>query len=144
MTRQINTAGLEIVKESEGCKLQAYQDQRGIWTIGCGHVPSHEGQEISQEVADALLLVDLERIEQAVMSAVGDVPTTDNQFSAFVSMAYNIGPNALAGSTAMHRHLAGDYPGCAAAMLWWDQVDGRFSEGLLRRRKREAGLYLTV
>ena len=33
--RYIKERGLELVKHFEGCKLKAYKDPVGIWTIGC-------------------------------------------------------------------------------------------------------------
>ena len=33
----ISKLAFEKIKEFEGCKLQAYQDAAGVWTIGYGH-----------------------------------------------------------------------------------------------------------
>ena len=32
----INKATIDLVKEFEGCKLTAYRDAVGVWTIGYG------------------------------------------------------------------------------------------------------------
>ena len=144
MTRTINQAGLAIIKSNEGCKLTAYRDQRGIYTIGYGHVPARIGQVITQGQADQLLSDDLSMFEGQVEKSIGSAPTTDNAFSAFVSLAYNIGPHAFAASTALRRHLVGDHVGCAAAMLWFDEIAGKFSAPLLARRHEEAALYMRL
>jgi lysozyme len=34
---EINEAGVDLIKQFEGCVLQSYRDLRGIWTIGYGH-----------------------------------------------------------------------------------------------------------
>ena len=33
----INQQSIELIKLFEGCRLKAYQDIAGIWTIGFGH-----------------------------------------------------------------------------------------------------------
>lgn len=52
------------VKAAEGCKLIAYRDTRGFWTIGYGHLLDQTidwtGHEITQETADQLLAQDLD------------------------------------------------------------------------------------
>ena len=34
---KVSDKGLALIKEFEGCKLTAYQDSVGVWTIGYGH-----------------------------------------------------------------------------------------------------------
>ena len=34
---KISQAGLKLIEEFEGCRLTAYQDVVGVWTIGYGH-----------------------------------------------------------------------------------------------------------
>lgn len=142
MIRRINAAGLVIIKAGEGCKLKAYRDQRGLWTIGWGHTPARQDQVLTQAEADHMLDDDLTMFEGQVEASVGSAPTSENAFSAFVSLAYNIGPHAFATSTALHRHITGDHAGCAAAMLWFDEVNGKFDPPLLARRHEEAALYM--
>ena len=100
MPRQINAAGLAIIKGKEGCKLRAYRDARGILTIGWGHAGPDvaEGMQITQERADELLLQDLATVEAGLPPLV-HVPLTDNQFSALVSFAYNLGLGTFSAST---------------------------------------------
>lgn len=144
MPRLINAAGLEIVKSSEGLRLQAYQDTGGVWTIGRGHTPAVRGQQITLIQADQLLAADIAWAEDAVGGATIDVPTTDNQFSAMVSETFNIGAGAFRSSTFLRCHRDKDYAGCAEAMQWFNKDNGRVLEALVGRRKREAALYLAV
>jgi lysozyme len=147
VTRQINPAGLQIIKQNEGCRLTAYLDVAGIWTIGFGSTPAHHGQTITQAEADALLVQDVSHACAAVDGATHDVPTTDNQFSSMVSLCYNIGAGAFRGSTVLRLHRAKQYQGAGDAFLRWNKshVDGTLVilAGLTKRREQERELYLT-
>jgi lysozyme len=143
---ELNPAGFELIEMFEGCSLVAYWDSIGdVWTIGWGHTGGdvHRGLRITQTQADMLLSQDLGAFTMSVNDMLGMAPTTDNQFAALVSFAYNCGSGALHGSTLLRKHLAGDYGGAAAEFPRWDHGGGRVIPGLLRRRNAEAKLYLT-
>lgn len=146
MTRWINSAGLDVITKNEGLKLTAYRDVAGVWTIGYGHTPAQEGQTISQFDALGLLQGDLVRFEAGVDMATHDVPTTDNQFSAMVSLAYNIGLGAFKTSSVLRCHRHALYGVASSAFLMWDKAheDGVLVTvpGLERRREEESALYL--
>ena len=95
--RRINSAGLVLIQSFEGLRLTAYRCPAGVWTIGYGHTGPdvNPGQRITPAEAEALLRGDLDRFESGVAAAVGNAPTTDNQFAAMVSLAFNIGLGAL-------------------------------------------------
>src|SRR5579885_3086886 len=99
---EINQAGLDLIKSFEGCKLTAYQDQRGVWTIGYGHTGSDvcAGLTIDEETAEQLLKEDLHSAESTVSWLV-KVPLNPNQFSALVSLCYNIGSGNFRTSTLL-------------------------------------------
>jgi lysozyme len=146
--RTINDAGLDLIKHFEGCRLTAYQDVAGIWTIGYGHTAGvSEGLVFTQAQADQALLDDLTDAEAAVDSAVQDVATTDNQFAAMVSLCYNIGAGNFADSTVLREHRAGRTQQAADAFLLWNKatIDGvlQVVTGLTNRREAERTLYLT-
>lgn len=153
MANAINTAGLNLVKTFEGLRLQAYQDQVGVWTIGYGHTGPdvYDGLRISIGEADDLLRQDMADAESAVRTAVADHPTTDNQFAAMVSLCFNIGPGgARSGfrqSTVLKFHNSGAFDKAGEAFLLWNKVhrDGALvvSDGLARRRRAEQTLYLS-
>ena len=65
----ITNIAFEKIKEFEGCRLQAYQDAVGVWTIGYGHTYGvRQGDRISQQYAEDLLKEDIERAERQLMA----------------------------------------------------------------------------
>lgn len=141
--------GRDLIQSFEGCKLQAYQDSGGVWTIGWGHTSAagaprvYSGMVISQAEADAIFLRDVADTITAVKRALGDAPTTPAQFDAFVSLTYNIGSGNFQKSTALRRHKVGDYAGAAEAITWWNRVGQNVSRGLVRRREAERAHYMS-
>ncbi len=133
--------GLSIIKQFEGLELKAYLCPAGVLTIGYGHTGSDvkPGMVITEAKADALLRLDLERFEGAVNKLAP--ATTQEQFDALVSFTFNLGESALAKSTLLKKHNAGDYAGAAAEFAKWINAGGRPLEGLKRRRAAEAQLY---
>lgn len=148
MPRVINDQGLALIKNAEGLRLDAYQDVAGIWTIGYGHTGGvTQVMQITQEQADQFLTADLQSSESAVNAAVGQAATSDNQFSAMVSLCYNIGAGNFRSSTVLKDHLAGNAADAADAFLLWNKatIDGTLQAvaGLTNRRNAERALYLT-
>lgn len=147
MTRMVNDAGVRLVQEFEGCKLEAYPDPGTggePWTVGFGSTGPDIGPGTvwTQEEADARFLDDLTKFGDGVDRLVR-VPLTDNQFAALVSFAYNVGLGALAGSTLLRKLNAGDYQGAADQLPRWNKGGGRVLPGLVRRRARERELFLS-
>lgn len=149
--RQINKAGLAIVKDSEGLVLKAYSDPGSggePWTIGRGTTIYPDGRKvragdvITEAQADEYLRHDLAKFEAWI--AANCSPATDNQFSALVSFAYNVGTGALKDSTLRRKHLEGDYAGAAGEFGRWNKASGKILAGLTKRRAREAQLYRSV
>lgn len=68
---------------------------------------------------------------------------TQGQFDALVSFAFNLGIGALAKSTLLKKHLAGDYAGAAREFAKWKFGGGRVLPGLVKRRAAEVALYLS-
>jgi GH24 family phage-related lysozyme (muramidase) len=137
-------AGIKLIEQFEGCKLTAYQDQNGVWTIGIGHAHDvHMGQFETQAQAEADLCTDVATAEKAVNSLV-KVALTQHQFDALVSFTYNEGSSRLASSTILKRLNAGDYTGAKEAFAMWNVIGGHVSAGLVRRRDAEMALFATV
>lgn len=141
--KHINSAGLDLIKSFEGCKLKAYQDIKGIWTIGYGHTGAdlRPDMEINQAAADMFLRTDLKRIEDGVNACV-NVMLNDNQFSALVCLAYNIGLGAFSSSTLLKRVNASLNDDAAQEFDRWDHANGVVIPGLLRRRLAERDLFV--
>jgi lysozyme len=142
MTRRaINKEGLELVKSFEGCKLTSYLCPAKILTIGFGSTGPHvkPGMTITKDQAEELLRSDLRRFEDCVSE---NAPTaTDNQFSAMVSFAFNVGCAAFEESTLLRLHRQGKYDAAAGQFGRWTRGGGKVLPGLIRRREAEAALY---
>ena len=145
----INAAGLALVKRWEGFKAKAYQDSVGVWTIGYGTtaraglgISPKPGMVISEAEAAEYLRKGLEKFGQQIRPYI-TAPINENEWAAFLSLAYNIGPGAFRTSTALRRFNAGDKKGAAEALQWFDKAGGRTLRGLQNRRKEEADLFLT-
>lgn len=141
--RRISTEGLEAIKRHEGVRLTAYPDPGSggePWTIGYGHTGGvKKGQTITQSQADAFLVNDVKRFEEAVNRLAPK--TTQGQFDALVSFAFNLGEGNLAKSTLLKKHNAGDYAGAKAEFGKWINASGRRLPGLVTRRADEAERY---
>lgn len=139
---RINEAGKDLIKSFESCRLRAYRDAVGVWTVGWGHtIGVRPGLVITQEQADKLFDLDIAIFERSITAALNGVPTTENQFSAMVSLAYNIGTGAFIKSTVIRQHRNGNYRLAAAAFMLWVKAGGRTLRGLVRRRAAESRLY---
>lgn len=142
---KINQKGLALVKHFEGLFLDAYIDPVGVPTIGYGHTGSVQmGTTITEAKAEALLKQDLSGHEAAVTSRV-NVPLNEDQFSALVSLAFNIGNGAFANSTLLRKLNEGKYAAAAKQFDVW--VKGTINgekvtlAGLVRRRAAERALF---
>jgi len=137
--REINSEGFHLLKTFEGCKLAAYRDIGGVLTIGYGHTGPDvkEGDQISQQQADDLLKKDLERFYQ--LDHYVSEQVNDNQYSAMICLAYNIGLGALKTSGIIREVNDGNSPD--SIWLQYNHVKGVVITGLTRRRKAELELY---
>lgn len=129
--------GLHLTEQFESCKLNAYQDQGGVWTIGWGHTRGvTSGLSCLQEQADEWLMEDVGFAAASVDKMVL-VPLKQNEFDALVDLAFNLGVENFSRSTMLKLLNAGDYDGAANEFDKWDYVAGKESQGLFRRREAE-------
>ena len=136
-----NQKGINLIKECEGCRLTAYKDAVGVWTIGYGHTTNvRQGDKITQAEADALLVKDIARYESTINNANDkyNYDFNENEFSALVSFAFNIG-NIIQLTQNGKRSKAE----IAEKMLLYNKAGGKTLPGLVSRRKRERELFLT-
>lgn len=145
---QTSDKGIAMIKQFEGCKLTAYQDSVGVWTIGYGWTkpvdgkPIRAGMTIKQETAERLLKTGLVSYESDVSRLV-KVGLTQGQFDALVSFTYNLGARSLSTSNLLRKLNAGDYAGAADEFLRWNKAGGKVLNGLTRRREAERALFLS-
>ena len=140
---------LKIMREFEGCHLQAYRCPAGIWTIGWGTTTVNgtavrEGDKVSQALADELLATDARRFHGAIIRAIPMAATlSPAQQAALVSWTYNVGVGAMQDSTLRRRLLAGDDPSTVAReeLPRWNKAGDVELPGLTRRRAAEVALF---
>ncbi|WP_369790558.1 lysozyme [Rouxiella sp. WC2420] len=138
----ISPAGVELIKQFEGCKLNAYQDSVGIWTIGYGHTLHVEPYDvITGSTAVLMLLDDLKPVEHALHTLVLQ-PITQNQFDALCSFIFNLGIKAFGGSTLLKKFNISDYSAAADEISKWNKAGGQPLAGLTHRRQAERSLFL--
>lgn len=145
-----NLAGIELIKAWEGVRLTAYPDPATggePWTIGYGHTSAageprvFKGMTIHIDEANAILERDLVKYEAAVSRLLKRNPN-ENQFSAMVSLCFNIGPGNMAKSSVVRLFNAGDLLGAANAFRMWNKAAGKVMKGLENRREAERQLFL--
>ncbi|HEY2466562.1 MAG TPA: lysozyme [Terracidiphilus sp.] len=137
-----STKGLALTEQFEGCRLAAYQDQVGVWTIGYGHTGADvkPGMTITSAQAQALLAQDVTSASACVNNVVA-VALSQDEFDALVDFVFNLGVGAFSGSTMLRKLNAGDFASAAAQFDLWDRAGGAVVAGLLRRRQEEADLF---
>lgn len=129
--------GMKLTESFESCRLTAYQDSKGVWTIGWGHTYGvFAGMTCTQAQADAWLLADVQNAVIHVNEYV-KVTLTQAEFDALVDFAFNVGCGNFHGSTMLRLLNAGDYRGAAVEFDKWDMAGGQVVAGLLRRRQAE-------
>lgn len=140
----LSPIGREALEKREGCRLEAYRDSVGVWTIACGVTTASglikvtPGLRITEAQADDLNARAFAKYTGYVRAAIGDKPIAQHQFDAFVSIVFNIGPGGFQGSTFLRKFMAGDPKGCADAILMWKKP-----AEIIPRRQAEADQFLT-
>lgn len=135
----INDKGITLIKSFEGLRLKAYKalPNEKYFTIGYGHYGADvkEGQTITEAEAEALLRSDLKKYE-AKVNKYSNYKWNENEFSALVSFAYNIGN--IDGLTKK-----GERSREEIKKVWtsYSKAGGKELPGLLRRREAELELF---
>ena len=144
----INKATIDLIKEFEGFRAKAYLDPVGICTIGYGTTAAAGvgikpglGMTITEAQAHGYLMAAVDKFAAQIAPKITK-PINENEFGAFVSLAYNIGPGAFGKSSALRKFNAGDKPGAASSILLWNKAGGKVMSGLVRRRSAEMTLFL--
>lgn len=142
-----NAEGIALIKKAEGLRLKAYLDGGGVPTIGWGHTSNAGapvvklGMTITAEEAEAIFKKDVENVEKQV-AALLKVDLNDNQFSACVSLCYNIGAGNFAKSSVLRFINQNRFQDAADAFALWNRDDGKIVGGLVKRRAAEAALFV--
>lgn len=140
---KFSTAGMELLKRSEGFRNRVYLDVAGFPTIGYGHRllhPESFPNGITELQASNLLASDVRDAEQAVERLV-KVQLSQGQFDALVDFSFNLGAGRLAASTLLKSLNAGRFDEAAQELLQWDHADGHEIAALKTRRQAEVELW---
>ena len=129
---------IEAIKRFEACRLTAYQDSVGVWTIGYGHTKDvKRGDRISVQQAEKMLMDDLAVYEEAARKVRGI--RTQGQFDAVVDFCYNCGVANFEKSTLKKYIESGRKTAeIQREFLKWINAGGKPLDGLFSRRVWEA------
>lgn len=134
---KISKKGIVFIKKWEGCRLDVYKDTAGIKTIGWGHAYWKGPDRITQAMADEILEQDLVKFELEVSKYNPYYKFSQNEFDALVSFAFNVGTirQLTADGTRTRLQIAEKMPA-------YCKSGGKRIEGLVKRRKEEADIFI--
>ena len=147
LCHSISQEGINLIKEFEGCRLTAYQDSVGVWTIGYGTTSAdksitgtniYKGLTISQSTADEWLRRSVNKKYGPNVDKFDNIyHWTQNEFDALCSFAYNIG--SINGLVSNGNLAKSKIP---STMKLYVNAKGKRLNGLVRRRNAEVELFL--
>ena len=131
----------EAIKRFESCVLTAYQDSKGVWTIGYGHTAGvKRGDKITQYQAEAFLREDLAKFETVANRC--KCISTQGKFDAILDFIYNCGPENFNKSTLKQYIESGRKTWeVQEQFLRWVNSGGKKLGGLVTRRIWEANRF---
>lgn len=139
--RAMEFTAWHLIKDFESCKLAAYIDSGGRWTIGWGHTQNvNEGETCTQEQADLWLKQDVSwAVRYVARGLQGLKQVPQGVFDAMVDITYNVGSRVARNLSVFVE--AGNWQGlCAALTRYVHDGNGKVLPGLVRRRKAEIAL----
>lgn len=149
---EINQSGIDLIVKYESFSAEPYLDPVGIPTIGYGSTYYEDGTRvkmsdpsISKKRAEILFTYVLSETIINIKRYL-KVKLNSNQFSAIVSLVYNIGIGNFSTSTLLRLLNKGNFSGAADQFLVWNKarVNGKLKvlNGLTKRRAEERALFL--
>jgi lysozyme len=139
-------AAIDLIKQFESLRLDAYLCPAGVWTIGWGHTEGvREGLRITEDLAEEFLRRDVGVVDQGLVKVI-HAPLTQGQHDALASLCFNLVGGALRLPAIAPRLVAkineGDYASAADELLDIDRANGIVLPGLQRRRIAERALFV--
>ena len=137
-----------IIKDREGCKLEAYRCPAGVPTIGYGHTKGVKmGDKTTQAKAESMLVEDMtDYWLQALKYSPKLVDATPKRQAAVTDFVYNCGAENYTISSFRKSINAGNWAQAATDCKKWNKarVKGVLTvlKGLVIRRQMEADLLL--
>lgn len=147
--RHVSDATVEMIKEFESFRENAYLDAAGIWTIGYGNTYYRDGSPVKKgdviTLSEGIALYhDILNEFAADVNELVRVELNDCQFGAIVSLTYNIGVGAFKKSTLLRKLNADpNDPSIKTEFGKWVRAGGRTLNGLVKRRKKESDFYFS-
>lgn len=138
--------GIKMIKQWEQCRLEAYDDGGGVWTIGWGRTKDvQEGDTCTQREADLWFYEDDLRDAIEAVDRWVEVFLNPNQYGAILSFTYNLGEDNLRKSTLLRKLNGRDWDGVVRELPRWckQRIDGELVvvQGLVNRRTAEVALW---
>lgn len=145
----ISKTGIQLLKDFEGLRLNAYKCSAGVPTIGYGSCfyPDKSNVQMGdvlrdKEEAEVLLVNTLKDYDIYVSKYTKSVKLTQHQFDALVCFAFNVGLGNLSKSTLLKKVLANpNDETIPSEFAKWNRGGGVVVQGLVKRRKKEGELY---
>jgi lysozyme len=144
----ITTQCLDLIKEFEGFKPNAYLCPAKILTIGYGTTNYRNGgkvkvgDKIDRKKAELELYSHCEEVKTQIESVVkSDI--NSNQLSALISFVYNLGIINFKASTILRLINESELNDAANQFDKWIYSNGEVLQGLVKRRAKEKLLFLS-
>lgn len=154
---QLSTSpeGIEFIKEHEKLRLEAYEIEDGMVTIGYGHAEPKEtskykiGDKITEREANNLLMQDIKKAEEGLKRLFTfwdeegvNVMISQHMWDSMVSMAYNMGVGGLRSTEFVLSLKDQNYMEAADSILTSGVKKADKFPGLIDRREAEKELFL--
>ncbi|MBK0347335.1 LysM peptidoglycan-binding domain-containing protein [Aerococcaceae bacterium zg-ZJ1578] len=141
---KISQRGIDLIKQFEGMRLEAYQDIIGKWTIGYGHTHGvYPGMHITPIEAERLLKEDIIEHTKEMIKLI-TVPLNQNQFDALASFHFNLGPFILSKDSYLLNLInTHQWELAAGQMKLYRRAGNQIVQGLINRRDAETSLLLS-
>ncbi len=136
---------LKLIRDSEGCKLTAYQCPAGVWTVGYGYTGADikKGVTWTQEKADECLLVTaMAVLDRAIKYSPILATANMEKQAAIADFIYNLGVGNYSKSTLKKQVDAGNWMAASSEIKKWNKAAGKELKGLTIRRQKEAALLM--
>jgi lysozyme len=144
---RISENGRKLLEHFEGRKKTAYLCSAGIPTIGIGHTKGVRlGDTATDDQIDRWFYEDIIECENAVNDI--ELSLYQHQFDALVLFVFNLGINALKGSTLLKKiRVNAGSPEVRDQFMRWNKARNKKGElvvveGLTNRRAAEANMFI--
>lgn len=138
--RNIDKA-LELIKQYEGLRLEAYKCPSGKWTIGFGHVSGvKENDTCTLLEAENYLFEDVKNVMKQMDNSIAKkgLVFTDCEYNALLSFTFNCG---IGNFNKLVKDRTNSEIG--QALLLYNKSNGVALRGLTKRRQSEHELYFS-